>query len=133
MRGFHKHPTKKTPSYEAHKEARKCCLSCCLFGALGGAAGGWRCRLCWDEGRDDTLLQLAVSQKRGPQYRPQNTIVLIMGTPKRVPLILGNPQLDQEPHTKSLLKGRRPDGDVCGVFAVIPCECGAGGFYMERF
>ena len=26
-----------------------------------------------------------------PQYRPQNTIVLIIGTPKRVPLILGNP------------------------------------------
>ena len=30
---------------------------------------------------------------RGPQYRPQNTIVLIMGTPKRVPLILGNPHV----------------------------------------
>ena len=32
---------------------------------------------------------MAVSQNRGPQYRPQNTIRLIMGTPKRVPLILG--------------------------------------------
>ena len=30
---------------------------------------------------------------RGPQYRPQNIIVLIIGTPKRVPLILGNPHL----------------------------------------
>ena len=29
---------------------------------------------------------------RGPQSRPQNTIVLIMGTPTKVPLILGNPQ-----------------------------------------
>ena len=28
---------------------------------------------------------------RGPQYRPKYTIVLIMGTPKKVPLILGNP------------------------------------------
>ena len=27
---------------------------------------------------------------RGPQYRPQYTIVLIIGTPKTVPLILGN-------------------------------------------
>ena len=34
-----------------------------------------------------------VSQNRGPQYRPQNTIVLIIGTPKMVPLILGNPHL----------------------------------------
>ena len=25
----------------------------------------------------------------GPQYRPQNTVVLILGTPKMVPLILG--------------------------------------------
>ena len=25
----------------------------------------------------------------GPQYRPQNTIILIIGTPKKVPLILG--------------------------------------------
>ena len=28
---------------------------------------------------------------REPQYRPQNTIVLNIGTPKKVPLILGNP------------------------------------------
>ena len=30
---------------------------------------------------------------RGPQYRPQNTIVLIMRTPKWVSLILGNPHI----------------------------------------
>ena len=29
----------------------------------------------------------------GPQYRPQHTIVLIIGTPKIVPLILGNPHI----------------------------------------
>ena len=29
-----------------------------------------------------------------PQYRPQYIIVLIMGTSKKVPLILGNPHLD---------------------------------------
>ena len=28
---------------------------------------------------------------RGPQHNPQYTIFLIVGTPKRVPLILGNP------------------------------------------
>ena len=27
---------------------------------------------------------------RGPQYRPPNTIILIIGTPRKVPLILGN-------------------------------------------
>ena len=27
----------------------------------------------------------------GPSYRPQNTRILILGTPKRVPLILGSP------------------------------------------
>ena len=36
----------------------------------------------------------------GPQYRPQNTIVLIMGAPKKEPLILGSPQinLNSTPH-----------------------------------
>ena len=29
----------------------------------------------------------------GPQYRPQNTIVLIIGTPKKEPLILGSPHM----------------------------------------
>ena len=27
---------------------------------------------------------------RGPQYRPKNTIILFIGTPKKVPPILGN-------------------------------------------
>ena len=30
----------------------------------------------------------------GPQYRPQNTRILIIGTPKKVPLILGTTQCD---------------------------------------
>ena len=30
----------------------------------------------------------------GPQYGPQNTIVLIMGTPKKEPLILGSPHVE---------------------------------------
>ena len=34
-------------------------------------------------------LQHLVSQNRGPEYRPENTIILIMGIPKTVPLILG--------------------------------------------
>ena len=33
-------------------------------------------------------------KKREPQYRPQNTIVLILGTPKRVPLNWGNPAVN---------------------------------------
>ena len=41
------------------------------------------------------MVWTVVSLNRGPQYRPQNTIVLIMGTPKMVPLILGNPQVVQ--------------------------------------
>ena len=39
------------------------------------------------------MLHMVVPKIRGPQYRPQNTIILIMGTPKKVPLILGNPIL----------------------------------------
>ena len=33
---------------------------------------------------------------REPQYRPHNTMILIMGTPKKVPLILGNPHMMRE-------------------------------------
>ena len=32
---------------------------------------------------------------RGPQYIPQHTIILVIGTPKKVPLILGNPHIIQ--------------------------------------
>ena len=32
---------------------------------------------------------------RRPQYRPQYTIVLTIGTPKRVPIILGNPYVQR--------------------------------------
>ena len=40
-----------------------------------------------------------ISPKRGPQYRPQNTVTLIMGgTPKDVPLILGNPAHGESSH-----------------------------------
>ena len=37
---------------------------------------------------------LVVSQNRGPQYRPQNIIILIIGTPKKVPIILVNFHLE---------------------------------------
>ena len=37
-------------------------------------------------------------QKKGaPQYIPQSTIVLILGTPKMVPLILVNPHFQRLP------------------------------------
>ena len=39
------------------------------------------------------MLEMVVSLNRGTQYRPKYTIVLIMGTPRKVPPILGNPQL----------------------------------------
>ena len=38
--------------------------------------------------------EMVVSQNSGPQYRPQYTIVLLMGTPKLVPLIWGNPHME---------------------------------------
>ena len=38
--------------------------------------------------------EIVVSLNRGyPNIDPQNTIILIIGTPKKVPLILGNPQI----------------------------------------
>ena len=40
-----------------------------------------------------TKVNMIVPKRRGPQYRPQNTIVLIRGTPKKVPLIFGNPHI----------------------------------------
>ena len=46
----------------------------------------------------------------GPQYRPQYTIVLIMGTPKKVPLILGNPHIPTDLSGSSGLGAREfPD------------------------
>ena len=36
---------------------------------------------------------VVVSQKREPLYRPQYSIILIMGTPNMVLLILGNPHV----------------------------------------
>ena len=60
-----------------------------------GADRAEHCAMPQDEPantRSRLTVYLVVSQNRGPQYSPQNTIVLIMGTPKMVPLILGNPQ-----------------------------------------
>ena len=34
---------------------------------------------------------LSFSKKGEPHHRPQNTIVLIIGTPKKIPLNVGNP------------------------------------------
>ena len=51
---------------------------------------------------------MVVSPKLGdPQYRPQNTILLNIGTPKRVPLILGNP-----PYEVKLISLRAQAWDV---------------------
>ena len=53
-----------------------------------------RFRVCeWQHGpeRVGCRIFLSVSLNRGPQYGPQYVMVLIMGTPKMVPLIMGNP------------------------------------------
>ena len=40
------------------------------------------------------VINMVVSQNQGtPIFRPQYIIVLIIGTPKKVPLILGNPHM----------------------------------------
>ena len=54
---------------------------------------------------------VVVSQNRGPQYRPQNTIILFTGTPKMVPLFLGIPMYSCWIHR---LTERRP-GDRGGL------------------
>ena len=36
---------------------------------------------------------VVVSQNKGPQYRPQNTMAIIIGTPKRGTPNLGNPHV----------------------------------------
>ena len=46
----------------------------------------------------------------GPQYRPQNTIILIVGTPKMVPLILGNPHLGSSAEALALSGRKLSDG-----------------------
>ena len=71
-------------------------------------AGGWGGPLCSLSEFPCSLIEtpknqnMVVSQNEGPQYGPQNTIVLIIGTPKMVLLILGNP------HIHTFLRMSRP-------------------------
>ena len=44
-----------------------------------------------EENASKYTLHLVVSLTKGPQYKPQYTIVLIMGTPKKVPPNFGKP------------------------------------------
>ena len=43
---------------------------------------------------EDAIIEIMLQfpYGRGPQYRPPNNIILIMGTPQKAPLILGNPE-----------------------------------------
>ena len=51
---------------------------------------------------------------RGTQYRPQNTIILIMGGPKVVPLILGKPHLlTQRTKATSMRLGGSERSECC--------------------
>ena len=52
---------------------------------------------------------MVVSQNKGSQYRPQDTITLIIGTPKKVPLILGNPHI--YPHERHMESQEEPKAD----------------------
>ena len=36
---------------------------------------------------------MVVSQNKGAPNRPQNSIILVMGTPQKVPLMLENPHM----------------------------------------
>ena len=64
---------------------------------------------------------MVVSQTRDPQKRPQYATILIMGTPKMVPLILGNPYI-----TPILAKGGEFNFSDCGTAL-------ASGFRAWRF
>ena len=50
------------------------------------------------------------SQNRGPQYGPQNIIILIIGTPNKVPRILGSSGVKQ-------IRGHSRHDASCGVVA----------------
>ena len=72
------------------------------FSGLGFRVAGLGCK-AWGlglvaQGWVFIQVEMVISQNRGPQYRPQNTMILIIGTPKMVPLILGNPQIHTVRH-----------------------------------
>ena len=52
---------------------------------------------------------------RAPQYRPQYTIVLVIGIPKKVPLSLGNPHFGKvwKKFTKTSAKVRTKKKPFC--------------------
>ena len=45
--------------------------------------------------QDEASQDLVVSQSEGTPNRPHRTIVLVMGTPKKVPLVLGKPHFSR--------------------------------------
>ena len=49
----------------------------------------WTCSL-----QQLTATDMVVSQNKGTPYRPQNTTTLIIGTPKKISLFRGNPNID---------------------------------------
>ena len=73
--------------------------------------------------REDFGRILYLPYMRGPQYRPQYTIVLIVGTPKKVSLILGNPHFEKLRHV-NLAPGRfgtcnSTEGKGCEVLGKV--------------
>ena len=65
---------------------------------------------------------MVVPKIRGPQYRPQHTIVLIMGIPKKVPLILGNPPNSETMQGRFMEvmghEGKNPHGLMLRVWSI---------------
>ena len=65
----------------------------------------WQCnpslvrRMSWGYMYIDMYVYiLVISLNKGRQYRPQNAIALIIGTPKMVPPIMGKPPIDTHLH-----------------------------------
>ena len=54
---------------------------------------------------------MIISQNKGPRYRPQYTMILIMvGTPKKVPLILGS-SAERSPGSVQPTRGEGSHGE----------------------
>ena len=58
-------------------------------------------------------IHMVISKNRGNQYRPQQILVLMLGTPRKLPLILGNPHIRLGGENRSRKASRRDVVLVC--------------------
>ena len=73
---------------------------------FGGCNHAWQCGSVHKWGKE-------------PQYRPQNIIILIMGTPKKVPLILERPILVSLQHQKREATVSKNDGPLIYIYMYV--------------